>query len=178
MAQLKDNPMYTSHDVGGYTFYTPTEDTQYHKCRELAMQAQEVYSRCGISKEVLQSFINELTERANNSKINTLRTDIGVIANNLQYRLNNIVDEEIALKMGAIACFTGDENPNELHEPYTKLKLDIARKNSHVYDFFLHLGVACIPDYAQLLRGLQIREYLTQRNEVLSGLTLQPTLTK
>lgn len=175
MAQFSNNPEYIPHDIGGHVFYTPSETTSYHKSREMAMQAQDIFSRCGISREVLQSFVKELLERANGSPVASLRTDVGVIANNLQYRLNNISDSECALKMGAIACFIEGENPDTVHEAWTQKKIALARSNTDVFDFFFHLGVACTPEYATHLRGLMIRGYLETREETLRGLTLQST---
>ncbi len=157
-------------------FWIPSETTSYHKGREMAMQACDTYSRCGISREVLSSFAETMIEFANKQlNVDTLRTDLGVIANNIKYRLNNIVDEQCALRMGAIACFIDGEDPNQVSEAWTQKKLAYAANNPDVHAFFLDMGIAFTPEYVNLLRGLTAEDYLKERAIMLDMLTLKPT---
>ena len=175
MAQFKDNPLFVEVHVceaAGVTFYAPAHDTEYHKSRELAMQVQDVYNRCGISRDVLQHLVTVLIDKANTADLKTLRTDVGVIGNNIQYRINNSIDEQCALRMGAYGCFIEGEDPNNLNEAWTARKLELAAKNQDVHDFFLTLGVQLIPEYATALRGLEVREYFQNRQTVIDGMTL------
>lgn len=180
MAQtiFKENPEYREAFTAqcGVVFYVPAEVTGYHKSREMAMQAQEQYSRCGIGQDVLTSFTNKLLELANKAiSTDTIRTDIGVIANNLQFRMKNIVDEECLLRMAAYGVFLENEDPHTVSEGYTRRKLDLCSKHPDIRDFFLHLGVAFTPTYETLLRGFQVEEFLRNREQTLAGLTLQST---
>jgi len=173
MAQYKNNPLYREVYPG---FYAPAEDTQYHKSRELAMQAQDTFSRCGVSPEVLQSFVKEILDRVNKQvPITTFISDMSAIAHNLQYRINNTLDEQCILRMAAIGVFIEGENPDEVHEAYTRKKLDMAKADPALRDFFLIQGVALTPDYATICRGLQVREYLTSREEAINMLMLPKT---
>jgi len=171
----KDNPDFVAvytHEPTGITFYTPNEIFGYHKSRELAMQIQDTYSRCGISKEVLQSFTDTMLQHANKQlNADTLRTDIGVIANNIKYRMTTIVDQHCAIRMGALACLMDGEPHDKVIEAWTEKKIRIANEQPDVYDFFLHMGIAFTPEYAEALRGLTAREYFQQRDQVLNGLT-------
>lgn len=163
------------HESTGVCFYMPSEVTGYHKGREMAMQVQDTYSRCGISREVLQSFIDTITEFANKTlNVDTLRTDLGVIAANLKYRMSHIVDEQCALRMGAMACFIEGEDPHKVVEAWTVKKLNLAQQHPDIYAFFLNMGVAFTPEYNNLLRFLEAQEYLKERQIMLDTLTLKP----
>jgi len=176
----KDNPDFVAvytHEPTGTIFYSPTEIYGYHKSREMAMQEQDTYSRCGISKEVLQSFTDTLLSHANKQlNSDTLRTDIGVIANNIKYRMTTIVDQQCAIRMGALACMVEGEPHDRVVDAWTQKKVRMANEHPDIYDFFLHLGIAFTPEYAAALRGLTAREYFQQRDQILSGLTAISTL--
>lgn len=176
MAQISfDTPEYSLvfTSKNGIKFYTPSDTTQYHKSREMAMMAQDQYSRCGIGPEVMQSMITKMLELANKQlNTDTLRTDLGTIANNLKFRMHNIVDEECLLRMAAYGLFINGEDPNSVNEGYTRKKLEYCAQFPDVRDFFLHMGVALTPTYEALLRGLVVEEFLTQRRQILDGLTL------
>lgn len=180
MAQLYDNPDYTpvyTSETVGITFYIPADTSNYHKSREMAMQAQEAYNRCGISREVLQSMTAKMLEIANNQlDKDTVRTDIGILANNLNYRMTKIADEACIMQMAAIGLLCEREDPNALTDGWTKHKLRLAEQHPDIRDFFLQMGVAFSPEYATALRGLAVEEYLTERQLVLNGLTLSTTL--
>jgi hypothetical protein len=174
---FKDNPefvvAYQGHDI---TLYMPAEITAYHKSRELAMQVQDAYSRCGISKETLTEFANKLVEFANKTlNQDTLRTDVGLIGNNLLARMKSPIDELCAIRMGAIACFEEGENPNEVKEIFTQHKMRLAERHADIYDFFFHTGIAFTQEYSSLWRGLQAQDYLQHRKMLLD--TMTPTFT-
>lgn len=175
---FKDNPEFVEcFNDGNVILYMPAEISAYHKSRELAMQVQDSYSRCGVSRDVLASLTDKLLELANKqNNTDTLKTDIGVIANNLRYRMSNIVDEQCIIRMAAIACFIEGEDPNSVSEAWTNRKVKLSEGNPGLYSFFLDTGVAFTPEYNALLRGLQAGEYLANRKLVIDGLTLQSTL--
>lgn len=181
MAQLefKDNPKFAlayHSKAGNVSFYIPSSVTDYHKSREMAMAAQDSYSRCGISRDVLQSFTDKMLEIANKQlNMDTVRTDIGVIANNLRFRMSEIVDEQCTLRMAALSLFIDGENPDEVSEAWTLRKLKYAAEFPDIRSFFLGMGVALTPQYNSLCRGLEIEEYLRQRQMAIDGLTLQDT---
>lgn len=176
---FKDNPDFIvafTHAPTGYIFYQPAEIIGYHKSRELAMQAQDQYSRCGINKETLAAFAGKLLEIANKqNNTDTLKTDIGIIANNLKARMASPVDELCAIRMGAIACFMDGENHEEVKDAWTRKKLALAEQYPDIYAFFLNTGIAFTPEYNQLWRGLQAEDYFQMRRSMLDGLT--PTRT-
>lgn len=172
-----DNPEFIAaftHKETGIIFYCPSETTTYHKSRELAMQAQEQYSRCGISKDVLKSFIENILDLCNKeNNVARLRTDVGTYMNNLQARMKSPVDELCAIRMGAIACFIEGENPNEVKDSYTQQKLKLADRHPDIYAFFLNTGIAFTPEYNQVWRGLLAEDYFQTRKLMLSGLMPQ-----
>lgn len=172
---FSDNPefkeVFRLHDI---VLYMPTQITDYHKSRELAMQAQDRYSRCGIDPNTLKAFATMMLN-ATNSQLtsSTFRSDMAVIGNNILARLREPVDELCAIRMGAIACFMDGEDPNRVHNAWTDKKIRLAEQNPQLYAFFLDTGIAFIPEYAQLLRTSGAEEYFQKRREMLSALIPQ-----
>lgn len=169
---LHSNPLYKKvyppAGIPGDAFYMPTETTAYHKSRELAMNGQDIFSRCGIDPETLKAYAQQLLDVSNGTKSkDTLRSDCGVIATNILLRLQNPVDELCAIRMGAIALIHEDEDPNTCTAAWIKRKTDMALANPDMFTFFLHTGIAFTPEYNNLLRGLEAEEYLTKRAETL-----------
>jgi len=173
---LENNPLYQICFEGdGVTLYMPVDIHSYHKSREIAMQAQERYSKGGISKEVLQAMAAKAIEICNKTQSNdTIRTDMGVLWNNLLARTADPVDELCAIRMGAIACFLPNENPDTVEIAFTNKKVRLAEQHPNLYAFFLNTGIAFTPEYSNLLRGLNVEDYLSSRADMMKGLTLQP----
>jgi hypothetical protein len=171
---LRDNPLYKlAFENDTVRLYVPEDLTNYHKSREVAMSAQERYSNGGISKDLLQALAADALERCNKQlDTNTLRTDMAVLWNNILARTKEPVDDDCAVRMGAIACFLEDENPNKVEDAWTRKKLMLAKEYPDVYAFFLNMGIAFTPAYNSLLRGLNVQDYLNKREEMLKGLTL------
>ncbi len=174
---LKDNPLYQICYDAEVTLYQPVDLTSYHKSREVAMQAQERYSRGGISKEVLEAMAGRAIEMCNKANVDTLKSDMAVLWNNLLARMRDPVDELCCIRMGAIACFLDNENPDKVEPAFTDKKLRLADQHPDLYAFFLELGIAFTPEYSNLLRGLNAQDYLSNRAEMLKYLTL-PTIPK
>ncbi len=173
---LSDNPLFkVAFQNNSVTLYMPVDVTSYHKSREVAMQAQERYSKAGVSKEVLEQMCARAIEMCNKTtSMDTLRTDMGVLWNNILARMNDPVDELCAIRMGAIACFLDDEDPDKVEISWTDRKVRLAFEYPDLYTFFLDTGISFTPTYSNLLRGLNVEDYLSNRKEMLKGLTLQP----
>ncbi len=165
----KQHPDYeVAFTCGEHVFYKPIDITSYHKSRELAMAAQDQFSRSGIDPDTLQAFAQQLLDEANNTaQKDRLRSNVSVIATNLLLRLRNPVDELCAIRMGAIAMIHADEYPDVCNYAWLKRKMDLAQQHPDVYAFFLQMGLAFTPEYGNLLRGLTAEEYLTNREQQL-----------
>lgn len=174
---LSSNSLYkVAFQNASITLYMPIDLTSYHKSREVAMQAQERYSKAGVSKEVLSDICSRAIEMCNKTTyVDTLRTDMGVLWNNLLARMNDPVDEYCCLRMGAIACFLEDEDPDKVEMAWTEKKIRLAFEHPDLYAFFLDTGISFTPVYNSLLRGLSVEDYLNNRKEMLKGLTIQNT---
>jgi len=172
---LSGNPLYkVAFQNDSITLYMPVDITSYHKSREVAMQAQERYSKAGISKEVLNDIATRALEMVNKTNaIDTLRTDMAVLWNNLLARMNDPVDELCAIRMGAVACFLDNEDPDKVEIAFTDRKIKLAFEHPDLYAFFLDTGISFTPTYSNLLRGLNVEDYLNNRREMLKGLTIQ-----
>lgn len=172
---LKDNPQYKiAFESEKVTLYMPVDLSDYHKSREVAMQAQERYSKGGISLEVLQATCNDALERINKqNSTDKLRTDMTVLWSNLLARTKEPVDELCAIRMGAMACFCEDEDPDKVLPAFTDHKLRLAKEDPNLYAFFLDMGIAFTPSYSSLLRSLNMQDYLIAREQMLNQLTLQ-----
>jgi len=158
----------------GVKFYEPIEITSYHKSRELAMQAQDIFSRCGIDPDTLKVFAEQMIHSANKELTSTnFRSDMAVIGNNILARLKSPVDELCAIRMGAISVFLEDEDPNKVVRSYTEKKMRMAEEEPDVFDFFLQRGIAFTPEYVQHFRTLEAEDYFEKRAQMLNTLTPQ-----
>lgn len=136
------------------------------------MESQHRYAMCGINRDVLSEFADKLLELANKeNSVPNLKTDVGIIANNLKFRMTQYVDELAAIRMGAIACFVEGEDPNRVVEVFTTNKLKLAGQHPEVYAFFFNWGVQFIPEYRKVLLGSMAEDYFQMREINLRGLT-------
>lgn len=165
MTTLADNPLYkVCYEKNGIKLYMPIEVTNYHKSREVAMQAQEKYSNAGITKETLQAFANRAIEICNKEhKTDTLRSDMVILWSNLLSRTQSPVDELCIIRMGAIACFLENEPTDQVIDAFTRRKVKLAEEHPDLYAFFLNMGIAFTPAYMTLLGSLNVQDYLTER---------------
>lgn len=174
MATFKDNPAFKEEfysELLNARFYGPVSASDYHTSRFIAAQAQDLFASVGTSKEVLSAIVSKVLELCNSDKpVNTFRTDVGVLMANLQYRMKYPVDEECAIRMGAILTFAEGEDPNRVADAWTQKKMDMARQDPALYTFFLSKGLANLPSYAKLLDTLTDTQ-MTARREALSSLT-------
>lgn len=168
----------------GLRLYVPASDTDYHLSRYVAAGAQNIYSASGATKDLLSAMMDRMIEMCNDEKnIKTLRTDIGVLANNIKYRLAYPIDEDCALRMGATYCFLEDEDPDTVSDVFTRKKVlfakgDPQQKIKHdpdLYAFFLNLGQINTPSWKGLEQDLNDTDYLKSRTETLRSLTPQST---
>lgn len=163
-------------EVHGVSFYMPNNMSDgYHISRYVAAQAQSIYSSAGATKEVLTAMMDNIIELCNNTKkpSPTLRTDIALIANNILYRTRYPLDEDCAIRMGAIYTFLEGEDPKEANDLWTQKKIRMAHTDSNLYTFFLTTGARFTPQYSALLHHLNGTDYFQMRNQVLAGLTPQ-----
>lgn len=156
-------------------FYTPTNMAEgYHLSRFVAAQAQSIYASSGITPQILNQIADQILLLCNDTKknINTIRTDIGVLANQLKYRTKYPVDEYCAIRMAAIYTFVEGEDPDKVNDAWTKHKVNLAMDNPDLYAFFLDMGIRYTPRYQELLKALSEEGYsLTMREETVKSLT-------
>lgn len=180
----KDNPEFVEifhskvHDV---RFYAPAENKDYHMSRYAAAGGQNVYAAAGITKELLSELLDKMLEMANNSKINDLRTNIGVICNNLKQRIKYPVDEDCALRMGAILCIAQNEPHDRADYIWMMNKVKMAKgdirdkinPDPDLYAFFLTMGVEHMPAWKEYDKAIINTEYFRERMESLRNLTTE-----
>lgn len=178
-----DNPQYKevfySH-VHQLRFYMPADIANgYHMSRYVAAGAQNIYAAGGATKELLNAMMDKMLELCNDEKsVKTLRTDIATLANNIKYRLRYPVDEDCALRMGAIYCFAEGENPDTVEDYWTNRKLLLAKGDAtqgikpdpELYRFFLTIGVPYTPAWNEQSDILNDTNYFSQRREMLNAL--------
>lgn len=179
---FKDNPEYLPVIISkGITFYAPANTTEgYHISRYVAAQAQDIYSKAGATKELLDKMMNTLLDTVNEGKNNTsrIRSDVSLIANNILYRTKHPVDEDCCIRMGAIYTFIDGENPNEVSDLWTRKKMQLAKEDSELYSFFIELGLKSTPSYKEQFHLLLDSDYFQKRAEMLMALTPKPSQTK
>lgn len=175
MTPLKDNPEYTEayhNERTGVRLYTPAQAGSYHMSRLIAAQAQDLYASVGTSKQVLEGIVQKALDLCNEDTADgkRLRTDIGMLMNNLLYRMRYPVDEECGLRMGAILCFAEGEDPNRMSDAWTQKKLRMADEDPDLYTFFLSMGLRSCSSYAELLDTLT-DTMMAQRRQQIATMT-------
>lgn len=181
-----NNPKYKEvfyskvHDI---KFYMPEDvATGYHLSRYVAAGAQNIYSAAGATKDLLGAMMDKMLELCNEEKnVKSLRTDIATLANNIKYRLKYPVDEDCALRMGAIYTFVDNEDPDSTEDYWTRRKLALAKGDAaqniapdpELYAFFLSIGMPFTPSWSELSPGSTGSNYFSQRTETLNALQPQ-----
>lgn len=181
---LKDNPLYKEifhSKVHDKKFYAPANDGDYHMSRYIAAGAQNVYSASGATKELLERYIDKIVDICNNERNkDTIRTDIGTLCNNLKYRMRYPVDEDCALRMGAVYCIMEGEDPDTVNPKDTERKVSMAKgvfdKNipadPDLYAFFLSIGLQSTPSWKEYEADISNLDYFKDRNKALETMTL------
>lgn len=167
--------------VHGLRFYMPQDAANgYHLSRYVAAGAQNIYATTGATKELLEAMMNKVLELCNEEKnLKTLRTDVATLANNIKYRLRYPVDEDCALRMGAIYTLMDGENPDTVDDYHTRRKLALAKGDGtqniapdpELYTFFLATGLPSTPAWSALYNTLSATDYFKERAETLNALT-------
>ncbi len=166
--------------VHNIKFYIPEDAANgYHMSRYVAAGAQNIYSSGGATKQLLGAMMDKMLELCNDEKsTKLLRTDIATLANNIKYRLKYPVDEDCALRMGAIYCFAEGENPDATEDYWTAKKVAWAKGDAtqnikpdpELYSFFLSLGIAATPAWKELSSTLTDTNYFKNRTDQLNAL--------
>lgn len=172
MSDLKEVYKSSVHNI---SFYIPANNN-YHLSRHMAASAQNIYSASGITKDLLSKYIDAMIGMCNEEKnVKTLRTDIGTLCNNLKYRLSYPIDEDCALRMGAIYCLLEDEAPDTINPELTEKKILLAKGDYNkgmkpdpdLYAFFLITGIVYTPAWKEYEKLTQDTEYFKKREETL-----------
>lgn len=176
---LSDNPAFKLEGTfDKYRIYIPTDITQYHMSRYVQFQHQLIFAAAGATPEVFGRIADEIINRCNLTvKLENRITDIGVLANEIKYRLSYPVDEHCAIRIGAILSFIewdeSSEDPDKYDIFYTKKKEELAMNDPAAYSFFLTWGVSNIPKYREQFDTSISLDYFRKRNEALQSLTPQ-----
>lgn len=158
----------------GTNIYIPVDmATGYHISRKIAAEAQNIYASGGADRKVLEGIMNEILDRVNSDKyrVDRVKSDVAVLANNILYRLKYPLDQDCAIRMGAIYTFLDGEDPKVVSTMWTEKKVELARKFPDTYTFFLTIGIELIPSYKESLTFLEDRDYFRKRTEIIRSLT-------
>lgn len=186
MINYADNPAYrevfhsTVHNI---RLYMPQDAANgYHMSRYVAAGAQNIYAAGGATKELLANMMDKMLELCNDEKsVKTLRTDIATLANNIKYRLRYPIDEDCALRMGAIYVFAEGEDADHTEDYWTARKVAWAKgdaaqnilPDAELYAFFLSIGIPSTPAWKELSGTLTDSNYFKTRMDNLNGLQPQ-----
>lgn len=174
---LKDNPSYKvvfRSEVHGIDFYAPVETAEYHMSRYVAAGAQNIFSASGATKDFLEKVIDKMLDICNNERSkDTIRTDIGTLCNNMKARMKYPVDEDCAIRMGAIYSIMEGENPDEVKATYTERKVKLAHEDPDLYAFFLGIGISSTPSWKDYGINSLTMEYFQNRKDMLRLLELE-----
>jgi hypothetical protein len=170
---LANNPAYSLQGTfNGINIYIPADISNYHMSRYVQLQHQLIYANAGTTSEELERIAGEILQRCNMThKLDNRITDIGVLANQILYRIKHPVDEHCAIRVGAVLCFMEDENPDKYDIFYTRKKEELAMSNPDAYAFFLSWGVSNIEKYRTHFDTSISLDYFSRRREVLMSLT-------
>lgn len=184
---LANNPLYTvafESKIHGIKLYIPVDIASgYHLSRNIAAQAQDIFSQSGATKELTGLFyaqIKQICLESLNSKNFNGFMQINTLMDNLLYRHVYPVDEDCLLRMGAIYTFLEDEDPNLMHDFYTQRKIKLAKgelpampADPDMYAFFLSWGRQLTPSYQDISMDTDDTEYFPKRTEMLQTLLPQ-----
>lgn len=183
---LKDNPAFQvafTSQVHSLNLYMPKDVSKYHMSRYMAGGAQNIYSGAGSTREFLEKMAGTVKGWCNDtiSPTDSIRTDIGTMMDNLLYRLKYPIDEHCSLRMGAIFCFMEHEDPDKVHDHFTREKVAMAIGNyekgiegdPELYTFFLTTGLGFTQAYSGLLDTSIDTDYFSQREAVLQSMLPQ-----
>lgn len=158
-------------DIHNVDFYMAEK---YHLSRYIAAGSQNIYSASGCTKEYLDLITNKMIEICNGNNTTTAKTDMALLANNIRTRLAYPIDEDCAIRMGAIYAIMDGEDPDKCESFWVNKKMVMCKGDANtpadpdMYTFFLNMGYQSTPEWNGLLPHLEAMEdYLTQRNELL-----------
>lgn len=168
--------------VHNVKFYAPANG-EYHMSRYVAAGAQNVFSQAGMTKDLITRFLNKMLDICNEEKnVKRVRTDIAILCNNLIYRTDHPVDEDCAIRMGAIYVFIEGENPDTVDPQTITKKINLVKGDPYdpdLYAFFLTLGATNTPSWNESEPVTIDWEYLTNRADMLRSLMpIPPSKTK
>lgn len=149
-------------------FYALKDITQYHLSRNIAANAQNIYSEAGLTKNLLKEICTNMTDAVNRNKLD----EVAVWVNNIKARLNYPVDEDASLRMAMIYHFIDGENPDTCENNWTEEKLKLIKQDPEAYSFFLPIGLQFTPSYQQYLADIS-QSYLEQRRMTIQQLIPQ-----
>jgi len=179
----ENNPAYKEvfySQVHNVKLYMPEDAANgYHMSRYVAAGAQNIYASGGATKDLLSAMMDKMLELCNDEKnVKNLRTDIATLANNIKYRLRYPVDEDCALRMGAIYTFAEGEDPDTVDDFWTARKVAWAKGDAsqnispdpELYAFFLSIGIIFTPAWKEQSAILTDLNYFKERTEQLNSL--------
>lgn len=143
-------------------YYSYANISNYHMSRYLAANAQNSYSACGITPEVMTAICDQQIQAVNDKKL----ADVAILANNLKYRTKYPVDEHAILRMAMIYMFVDGEDPDKCENHWTEWKLKKILDEPEAYSFFLPIGLEFTPAYSEYLQEISPSS-LNQRNIML-----------
>ena len=156
----------------GITLYEPKADTDYHMSRYVAANAQNIFSQSGATREVLAKIVDRVLDLCNETAdTKRLRTDVGLLMNNIKTRLAYPVDEDCSIRLGAIFYFLEDEDPSRVDDEVINRKVMLAKTDPDLYAFFLSRGLVNTPAYSTWLDLLEDKDYFKRRMETLLAVT-------
>lgn len=171
MNKLHDTSKYSVVYDNGIKLYAPVDPSGYHVSRFIEIQNQRIYAKMGCTSETLGAAIDQILEYCNSDKpVTSFRTDVGVLCNQIKYRMQFPLDHDLSIRLGALLCFMEDENPDEAKSVWLDKKLHMASENPELYSFFLLMGVSQYKGLIELPDISSIEEYLRQRQEAIQSL--------
>lgn len=177
---FKDNPKYKFEgEFDAVSIYTCLKESDYHTIRYIEALNWQTFASCGVTKDKLKQLTDKLIELCNDEKsVKTLRTDVGSIANLIQYAMKYPVEEHCGIQLGCMLSFAEwesngilvSENPDIIEDMPMKKKMDIALNNPDAYAFFLSLGIDNIPEYRNHFDTLTGSNYFSQRSKAMKAM--------
>lgn len=154
----------------GMNVYICADPNSYHMTRYVEAQNQQIFASCGVTKDKLKAVTDEIIRICNDESAKAVRTDVGALANMLQYAMKYPLEEQCAIRMGCVLSFIDGEEPNKVNQAKEQEKLSLALRNTDAYDFFLHWGLSNIPEYKTILDTLTNSDYFNQRKDTIRSL--------
>lgn len=148
---------------GGVQYYKFEKaiETPYERALFANAYYREFENR--VDRDYLLRFCKKVHEILNSQRVKL--TELAKITDNLQERVNFVIDVDLAWKLASVEYFDASENPYGYDQAYAMKKIDHWKKSEDIKDFFLRTPIGELISFLEQ-SGIGIHNYSTLTNQI------------